>query len=212
MGNNKLIRTITTEDTGIRLIDLKMGKPRRKALDMEILNGTKSFRDAVREMWSTVDYPTFEEAIEIVDDIQFDPFFKEFYQWVQEKKYPMTVLSSGLVPLLEHFFKRELKEYDLELVANGLKIHPSHWEIIYLDDSHYGHDKGTRLREYKKLGTSHKIVFIGDGVSDMPAAREAHLIFARKGYDLETYCKRENIPYHGWTTFKDIMEILHSLE
>ncbi|KAJ3275895.1 hypothetical protein HDV01_006761 [Terramyces sp. JEL0728] len=188
-----------------------MGRERRKDLDKEILNGTKSFREAVEEMWRAVDYPTFEEAAEIVDDIEFDPHFKEFYQWVKASNYPMTVLSSGLVPLLEHFFKRELKEYDLELVANGLKIHPGHWEIIYLDDSHYGHDKGIRLREYKKLGTNDKIVFIGDGVSDMPAAREAHLIFARKGYDLETYCKREGIPYHAWTSFKDIMDILQSL-
>lgn len=37
------------------------------------------------------------------------------------------------------------------------------------------------------------IVFIGDGVSDLPAAREADVLFARRGLRLEEYCQENDI-------------------
>ena len=38
-----------------------------------------------------------------------------------------------------------------------------------------------------------QIVFIGDGVSDLSAAIEADIVFAKKGKDLETWCIRKGI-------------------
>ena len=38
------------------------------------------------------------------------------------------------------------------------------------------------------------------GVSDLSAARETDLLFAKKGMDLVTYCEREGFPF---TTFED---------
>ena len=43
------------------------------------------------------------------------------------------------------------------------------------------------------------------GVSDLSAARETDLLFAKKGKDLVAYCERENIPF---TTFEDWTSIL----
>jgi hypothetical protein len=48
------------------------------------------------------------------------------------------------------------------------------------------------------------IVFIGDGVSDLPADREADVLFARKSLRLEEYCIENKIPYIGFGTFADI--------
>lgn len=42
--------------------------------------------------------------------------------------------------------------------------------------------------------------YAGDGVSDLSAARESDLLFAKEGMDLVTFCARENVPF---TTFKD---------
>ena len=38
------------------------------------------------------------------------------------------------------------------------------------------------------------------GVSDLSAARETDLLFAKKGYDLIDYCEREGVPF---TVFED---------
>ena len=47
--------------------------------------------------------------------------------------------------------------------------------------------------------------YAGDGVSDLSAARETDLLFAKKGHDLITYCARENVPF---TVFEDWTNIL----
>lgn len=48
------------------------------------------------------------------------------------------------------------------------------------------------------------IIFIGDGVSDLPAAREADVLFARRGLALDDYCRENNIPFIPFDTFSDI--------
>lgn len=42
--------------------------------------------------------------------------------------------------------------------------------------------------------------YAGDGVSDLSAARESDLLFAKEGMDLVSFCVRENVPF---TTFRD---------
>ena len=43
------------------------------------------------------------------------------------------------------------------------------------------------------------------GVSDLSAARETDLLFAKKGHDLVSYCEREGVPF---TVFEDWESIL----
>ncbi len=49
------------------------------------------------------------------------------------------------------------------------------------------------------------LFYAGDGVSDLSAARETDLLFAKKGHDLIVYCEREGIPF---TVFEDWRSIL----
>jgi hypothetical protein len=55
------------------------------------------------------------------------------------------------------------------------------------------------------------IIFIGDGVSDLAAAREADVLFARKGLRLEEYCIENKIPYIGFDSFSDIKRDVESI-
>ena len=40
------------------------------------------------------------------------------------------------------------------------------------------------------------MVYCGDGVSDISAARETDLLFAKKGRDLVKHCLQENVPFY----------------
>lgn len=40
------------------------------------------------------------------------------------------------------------------------------------------------------------MVYCGDGVSDISAARETDLLFAKKGRDLVRHCLNENVPFY----------------
>lgn len=51
--------------------------------------------------------------------------------------------------------------------------------------------------------------YAGDGVSDLSAARETDLLFAKKGHDLIRYCVKENVPF---TVFEDWSTILEKVK
>lgn len=70
------------------------------------------------------------------------------------------------------------------------------------------------------------LFYAGDGVSDLSAAKETDLLFAKSGRgtfgfvlclaahadqasDLVSYCERENVPF---TTFQDFTEILATVK
>ncbi|GBF63529.1 Pdp3-interacting factor [Trichophyton mentagrophytes] len=74
-------------------------------------------------------------------------------------------------------------------------------------NSHFGHDKSLEIRPYAAIPKSDRpiLLYAGDGVSDISAARQTDLLFAKKGHDLTIICKRDNIPY---TTFEDWSSIL----
>lgn len=77
----------------------------------------------------------------------------------------------------------------------------------FSNNSGFGHDKSLEIRKYSQLPADQRpyLFYAGDGVSDLSAAKETDLMFAKAGKDLVTYCEKENVPF---TTFKDFSDIL----
>ncbi|KKY15612.1 putative phosphoserine phosphatase [Phaeomoniella chlamydospora] len=230
-GNPKVIfftdfdGTITTKDTNDFMTDNHgFGLEQRRQGNMDTLNG-EPFRDGFRKMldsWTT----SFPDTIEILKkNIKLDPHFANFVSWAKSAGVPIIVLSSGMVPiisaLLEHLLGPDFK--DIEIIANGVQpkppindlTKPLGWEIVYHDDSGFGHDKSLTIRPYAKeiakLPEAERptTLYAGDGVSDLSAAKETDLLFAKKGHDLITYCEREGIPF---TVFEDWESILQKTQ
>ena len=185
-------------------------------------------RETFQEMMDSVKAP-FPECIQtLLDNIKLDPSFKDFYHWAKANNVPVVVLSSGMVPiisaLLQHLVGPEAK--DIEIESNDCVDRPGKkkqeeggWMIQFHDDSEFGHDKSLAIRPYAKHFDDRPgeprptMLYAGDGVSDLSAARETDLLFAKKGHDLVTYCEREGVPFtlfEDWTTIlektKDIYE------
>lgn len=72
-----------------------------------------------------------------------DPGFPAFNDYCRENKFPVTIISSGLLPLLSKIMTNFLgdKAKDIEIVANNGKVEGRDWKIIWRDDSIYGNDK-----------------------------------------------------------------------
>ncbi|KAI8808695.1 HAD-like domain-containing protein [Cladochytrium replicatum] len=211
--------TITDRDTGIILIDHCMGALRRRELDLQILNGESSFREAVQTMWNSVNLD-WERAVDLLKDVKIDPFFGATVDFCDKNGIPVTVLSSGLVPLVSLYLDAYKERDSLKIVANDVKIHPSHWEILYIHDGNpHGHDKGLSIemvvQQFMQNRNCEKplVVFVGDGVSDLSAARHADLVFAKRGRDLEEWCKREGLPnVVVWDSFDTILHHLQTIK
>jgi 2,3-diketo-5-methylthio-1-phosphopentane phosphatase len=205
------------QDTGHILFDAHgCGSARREVLDEEIKNGTRSFREVSEEMWGSLNVP-FEDGFQVMErTLEIDPDFQTFHKFCIANNIPFNVISAGLKPILRKVLDTFLGEEEakhIEIVANDAKITEdgSEWKPVWRHDTELGHDKAlsiTEAREEAKLacddGTIPLIVFIGDGVSDLPAAREADVLFARKGLRLEEYCVENRIPYIAYETFADI--------
>ncbi|KAL8680762.1 MAG: hypothetical protein Q9186_003050 [Xanthomendoza sp. 1 TL-2023] len=206
--------TITLEDN-----NLGFGAERRKQGNADTLNNKVTFRDSFWEMMESVETP-FPECIQLLcENIKLDPFFKDFYQWSRENQVPVIVLSSGMTPIIRSLLVHLIgpEGNDIEIVSNEVvdkagktKDQADGWQLKFHDDSGFGHDKSLTIRPYAEHFASRPndprptMLYAGDGVSDLSAARETDLLFAKKGHDLITYCEREGIPF---TVFEDWQSI-----
>lgn len=143
----------------------------------------------------------YPECIKLLcDAVPLDPHFKEFYQWSREVDMPVIVLSSGMTPiiraLLVHLVGPEAN--DIEVVCNEAVDRPPKkmdeeggWELEFHDGSDFGHDKSLTIRPYRDHFEQYPdeprptMFYAGDGVSDLSAARETDLLFAKEGHGKE---------------------------
>lgn len=211
--------TIFMQDTGHVLFDAHgCGEERRLILDEQIKTGERSFRDVSEEMWGSLRVP-FEDGFAIMEkSLEIDPDFQKFHRFCIDNNIPFNVISAGLKPVLRRVLDKFLGEEEskrIQIVANEAEISEdgSQWKPVWRHDTELGHDKAlsiTEAREHAQLecedGTIPLIVFIGDGVSDLPAARQADVLFARRGLRLEEYCLEHRIPYIPFDTFADIQK------
>ena len=213
--------TITMKDSNDLLMDnLGLGYEKRRAGNHKVLDGTMNFRQFFEEQMDNVHMP-FDECIDyLISNIKLDPHFNEFFQWALANNIPTVVLSSGIEPVIRAILKSLVgpDHVKIEIVANavvprdGKNINDkAGWKVKFHDDSGFGHDKSLTIRPYGLLPPEQRptLFYAGDGISDFSAARETDLLFAKKGYDLVTYCIKDGTPF---TLFEDWSSILSGVK
>ncbi|KAI9821874.1 MAG: hypothetical protein M1827_002456 [Pycnora praestabilis] len=213
--------TITLKDSNDYITDnLGFGLEKRRQGNIVVLEGKASFRDEFRKMIDSINAP-FPECVKLLlENIKLDPYFKEFYTWSRENNVPVIVLSSGMTDVIRALLVKLVgpEANDIEIICNECVDRPGKnrneaggWEIKFHDDSHFGHDKSLTIRPYAeriaKMPENERptLLYAGDGVSDLSAAQETDLLFAKKGHDLVTFCEKEGMPF---TVFEDWKSIL----
>ncbi|KAK0636831.1 HAD-like domain-containing protein [Bombardia bombarda] len=212
--------TITQQDSNDYLTDnLGYGGERRRQGNQDVLAERRDFRDTFQEMMDSVQGTPFDQCIKVLlQHITLDAGFLAFFHWARENNVPIVVLSGGMEPiiraLLAHFLGKEEAD-TLQIVSNnvaqrspGKSINEEGgWKIVFHDDSGFGHDKSIEIRPYANLpeGERPVLFYAGDGVSDLSAAKETDLLFAKAGRDLVTYCEQQNVPFTTFESFDDIL-------
>jgi len=209
--------TITMTDSNDHMTDnIGFGTEKRKQGNKDVLDGTDTFRESFRKMMDSVTKP-FPECIDLlVKEIKLDPGFNEYYQWALANNIPTVVVSSGMTPIIRALLKNLVgpDSDKMDIVSNDPEPRPGKsideeggWQIKFHDDSDFGHDKSLTLRPYAQLPKEERPVlfYAGDGVSDLSAARETDLLFAKKGHDLIKYCAKEDVPFTVFSDWNDIL-------
>ncbi|KAI1327101.1 HAD-like domain-containing protein [Xylariaceae sp. FL0255] len=214
--------TITIHDSNDWMTDnLGYGPERRKKGNQDVLHRGLPFRDVFQEMLDSVTTP-FDRCIELLcENVKLDPAFKEFAAWCRANNVPIVVLSGGMEPviraLLAHLVGKEEASV-MQIVSNNVKPRPGKnindedgWDIQFHDDSSFGHDKSLEIRPYAALPERPVMFYAGDGVSDLSAAKETDMLFAKVGRDLVTYCEKEKVPFTVFHDFSEIQKVVSDI-
>jgi 2,3-diketo-5-methylthio-1-phosphopentane phosphatase len=186
--------------------NIGFGHELRRKGNKDVLDGRRDFRDSFQEMMDSISTP-YNQCIDLLSkNITLDPHFKEFYHWTRENNVPIVILSGGMRPIIKGMLAAWLGEEEvknIQIVSNdvGVRDGKNHideeggWKIKFHDDSSFGHDKSLEIRPYSALPEGERpiLLYAGDGVSDLSAAKETDLLFAKagKGKSIPTMMKGE---------------------
>lgn len=180
--------TITTADSNDFMTDsIGYGAEKRLQGNVDVLSGRMNFRDSFREMMDSITAP-YDECIKLLlANVKLDPGFNEFYNWAQENNVPIVILSGGMEPIIRALLDKMLAPgWDIQIVSNDVRPRDGKdinekggWRIEFRDDSIHGHDKSIEIRKYSSLPGRPTMFYAGDGVSDLSAAKETDLLFAK---------------------------------
>ena len=192
--------TITSRDSIVFLTEYFGGGTRYR---MDILEGIKAgtitVTEAIQKELETVKVSWDEARAALEANITVDPSFPEFVGWCREKGYPLKVVSSGMIPVVDFF----IGDLGLERFAHPVEISADGWR--YRRNRQY--DKTVILAAAKN---ETPLVYVGDGTSDVAAIPYADILFA-KSY-LAEYCESHGVGFRPYTSFEDVRRALVDLD
>lgn len=183
--------TVSCQDSNDYMTDnLGFGLARRREGNQDVLLRGRPFRDSFQEMMDSIKLP-FDQCIATLrENIKLDPGFRAFFDWTRANNVPIVVLSGGMQPVIQSLLEMWLGDEarHIQVVSNdvapreGKSINEEGgWQIKFHDDSIHGHDKSIEIRKYSSLPNRPIMLYAGDGVSDLSAAKETDLLFAKAG-------------------------------
>lgn len=205
--------TIAVHDIGNKLFRKYAGA---KALEIvqHYLDGTMTARECLTQECAAVPSVTAKELELFVLQFSLDPSFGAFVEFCRHRNIPLVVLSDGLDFYVERLLKNhgheELPFYSnhLEFVQQGgvTRMVPS-FPSTDAECLLCGNCKRNHLLTLS--GDDDIIVYIGDEISDRCPVRYADIVFAKGS--LIQYCQEQNVTYHEFRDFTDVMSRLELL-
>jgi 2-hydroxy-3-keto-5-methylthiopentenyl-1-phosphate phosphatase len=113
-------------------------------MNLEVLHGRMPFRENMQAMMDSVSLPFPEVISYLVDHVELDPHFREFYAWCRGEGIPVVILSGGMAPVIEAIMRHELGEEvggEIVVVSNAVEAREGKlvdeeggWRIVFRDD------------------------------------------------------------------------------
>ena len=193
--------TITDVDGFDALVHHFAGADAWNAGERDLVSGRETLRDALARQ-TTYIRGSFADVYAVHEKtVGLDPTFAPFVERCEAANIPVTILSSGIAPLIE----ARLAAIGLErlpVIAADVDVHPVSWTMRFRDESGNGTDKAAHIRAAQATGT--RVAFVGDGISDFDAAIAADLRFAKNGRPLGPYLYKRKLAFTPFSSFSEI--------
>ena len=147
----------------------------------------------------------------IIAHSRIDPHFSEFLTFCRQRRWVVKIVSDGfdfyIGALLRHYRAGAIETFANHATftsPRGIRFTFPH------RNPECGSCGNCKLRILQDAADSfHTIVYVGDGISDRCAVKEADVVFAKKA--LRSFCVRKGLAYRAFRNFKDIQRNLSSL-
>ena len=200
--------TITTEDTNIKLFDKIGNKDLIQQYREKYYNGEIDLRTLADIQFGSIKLSKEEYLEYILNEIKLQKGFKNFYTNLKNHKIPFIIVSGGFENGIRPFLaKYELK--DIPIHANKLIFNDDLVKVQHYDEEHYpdlihkDYYEDFKVEIVKECREKYnKIIFIGDGTTDINVADKVDYLFA-KDY-LRDHCIKNNIDHISWEDFNDV--------
>ena len=135
--------------------------------------------------------------------------FHELLGYCRRHGFRFIIVSNGLDFYIDTVLN-DVGVRDVEVLAAQTEFDPRGMKVAYIgpDGSHLEAGlKEAHIRLFLKEG--YRVIYVGNGISDISAAEHAHHVFARE--ELLDHCKRANLNHTPFTDFNDVIEGLELL-
>jgi 2-hydroxy-3-keto-5-methylthiopentenyl-1-phosphate phosphatase len=200
--------TVTEEDTSFFLLDaFAQGDWRR------LLREYKEHKISVGE-FNTKAFamvkagkPALLEALK--GKVKVRAGLHELVNYCLRRGFRLVIVSNGLDFYIEAILK-ELGLENIEVHAAQAFFHPEGMKVQYVGPDGKRLDDGFKeayIESFLKLG--YRVMYIGNGDSDVAPAKYAHHVFATG--ELLAYCKENNLNYKPFENFIDVVRDLEQM-
>ncbi len=138
--------------------------------------------------------------------VKIRPGFQELVTSCHRKGFRFVVVSNGLDFYIQEILG-DIGMADIEVFAAKTRFHAKGLDVQYIgpDGSPLDEDfKGAHVNSF--LGEGYRIIYIGNGTSDILPARQCYYIFATSV--LLTHCQQTNLAYAPFTDFNEVVRVL----
>jgi len=138
--------------------------------------------------------------------VKIRPGFHELVACCRRKGFRLVIVSNGLDFYIDEIFK-DMGISDIEVHAAETRFHTEGLRVQYIgpDGSHLDKDvKGAYVNSFLREG--YRLIYVGDGISDILPARRCHHIFATG--DLLAHYKQTNLGCIPFTEFNEVVRVL----
>jgi 2-hydroxy-3-keto-5-methylthiopentenyl-1-phosphate phosphatase len=202
--------TIVNIDTGEFALE-HFGDPNWKRIEEEYERGNMTFEESLQKEFGTIKVPQRVILDELDKVVVFRRHFEELIEYCKGHVIPFTVVSGGLEFCIRHFLDRndwlnfvDIRSPRAEYTPEGYVL--TFPELFDRDSVNFKHDL---VRYHRRRGS--KVFYIGDGLGDYPAAKEADVRFAVKGSRLAHECRKGNLQHKEITDFQEVIEAVDEL-
>jgi 2-hydroxy-3-keto-5-methylthiopentenyl-1-phosphate phosphatase len=200
--------TLSLTDVGYEVL-LKFSRRGWDDIDRDYCEGRIGSREAYSRICAILGGNREDMLQFVAENTVIDPHFEEFYGFCRKNGIDVKVVSDGLDFYID-FILRKHGLSDIPFYSNVMTFQDGKPRSIEFPHANENCNKcGTcksNILESCQAGYG-KIVYVGDGYSDLCPARKADLVFA-KGILWTRLSKKEQKGVRKYRSFRDVTEFL----